>query len=281
MFSFLQNITARTWLVTGVCSAFVLLAIGLGISMTSRDWSFVHTYQVNMAQEDAESAYKNTFYNVAAQKLRFLQDTLLFQNELIGLNLAHATALKKDTSSLALYSMLFGSSDSLVKSIAQQQTGVASTRKMQSKEELEKATENFKEALRAMTNNRDARFNYEVLMRILQQQQNQQQNQDKQNQDKQNQDQQEQQKKEQQKEQDKQNEKEQKDGKKDDSEADKGQDKKEDRTDKKSNGEPQKGQITKEKAKELLAALRNNEMQYFQQPKKRKLRAKDKNVKDW
>ncbi|TAF35798.1 MAG: hypothetical protein EAZ57_00400 [Cytophagales bacterium] len=284
MFQFAQKISNRTWLVIGVCTAFVLLGLGLFVSFSSKEWSFVYALRVNDALEKSKRAYEDRFYNVAAQKLSYLQDTLLFQDKALGLNLAHATALKKDTSALALYKALSSAEDSMVRSVANQQIGVNGSKKMQSKEDIEKMAEHFKESIRAMASNDDARFNYEVLMRILQQQQNQQQSQDKQNQQQnEKQKEEEQKKKEEEQKQREQNEQDKKqDGKKDNNEQDKGQEKDQDRIDKKSAEDQLKDmKMTPEKAKELLAALRNNEMQYFQQPKKRKLKAKGKNVKDW
>jgi archaellum component FlaD/FlaE len=191
---------------------------------------------------------------------------------------------------------LTGSPDKNIKSIAYQQLGVIAN----NMGKYDIALEQFKNSLRANPDNNDSRYNYELLKRLMQdnqQQQNQnqdQKNKDKQNKDQQNQDQQQQDKQQQdQQNKDQQNQDQQQNQDKQDQDKQKQeqqeqqQQQEQESSDK--NNEEKKVQpqdmkqmdISEEMARMILEAMRNNEMQYIQQTPKKATKPKDNSKPDW
>lgn len=223
--------------------------------------------KINQLKEEAALAYKKKMYNVAINRYKTLLKDLGVEDEKIKLNLAHAYYLSQDTTNARKeYGELTAAKDKYVRSLAQQQMG-----NMRAKaNDLESALLHYKAALRAYPENEEARQNYELVKKLLEQKQQQKkqnpenqndkkqqeqkekekkeqqekqdkqqnkQNQDKQNQDKQNQDKEQQdkqnQEKEQQEKQQQQNkQKESEGGEKKDSQGDKKQAERDDNSDK-------------------------------------------------
>ncbi len=254
--------------------------------------------KINRLKEEAEVAYKSGQYNVAINRYKQLVD-MGVNDEPVLLNLAHAYFMNKDTTAINAYSKLMLSKDNHIKSVAYQQMGVI---KANSKK-YEEALKLFKESLKANPNNEEARHNYELTKKLLEQQRQQQQ-QDKQNQqnkDKQQQDKEQQQKEQQQqqkKEQDEKGEqkdkadKQEKDGKDDKADGKKEQGEKDDQSEKKGKEEEKEAMeklaqrlqqinLTEEQAKMILDAMKNNEVQYLQQNKKKPTKKTNKNKPDW
>ena len=122
----------------------------------------------------AEEAYKNGEYDAAISSFRLLTDSLGISEDPILLNLANAYYQQKDTTNAAhYYSRLLGSNDEKLRSLAYQQMGVINKQK----NKLNEAISDFKAALKSDPLNEDARYNYELLKKILNEQE-QQQNQD-------------------------------------------------------------------------------------------------------
>ena len=267
--------------------------------------------RVNTAKSEARKAYASGDYKKAVQKYRYLTDSLDVQEDEVVLNLANAYYQSKDTSNAAAtYQSLIGSAKPHIRSKAQQQLGVLNHKNGK----LEEALNNFKQAIKADANNVDARYNYEMLKKKLEEQKKQQE-QNQQNRDKQNKDQQQkekdpkenkeqqqkdQQKKEQeQKDQQKkeQQEKEQKEQQQKDQESKEEKEKKEqeqkskeqkesENKEKKENSPElseklQQMKISEEKAKMILEAMKNQEIQYLQQNKRKATKQKDRNKPDW
>jgi len=254
--------------------------------------------KINQLKEEAEIAYKSGQYNVAINRYKQLVD-MGVDEEPVLLNLAHAYFMNKDTTAINAYSKLMLSKDNHIKSVAYQQMGVIRA----NSKKYEEALKLFKESLKANPNNEEARHNYELTKKLLEQQRQQQQ-QDKQNQqnkDKQQQDKEQQQKEQQQqqkKEQDEKGEqkdkadKQEKDGKDDKADGKKEQGEKDDQSEKKGKEEEKEAMekraqrlqqinLTEEQAKMILDAMKNNEVQYLQQNKKKPTKKTNKNKPDW
>lgn len=253
--------------------------------------------QINSLKSEAKKAYQQRDFKTAIDKYRFLIDSLGVTEDEVRLNLASAYFETSDTTNTAqAYQPLTQSSNPKIRSIANQQLGVLANRQMK----LEEALANFKQALKSDPTNEDARYNYEMVKKKLeeqkkkeqeqkkndpnqkeenkeQQDQNKEQNKDqkeqkdqkdqKEQQDKENKEKQEQQKKEQQ-----QKEQQQKEEQKD-------QDKKE--TPQSVKDKLKEMEMSEEKAQMILEAMKNQEIQYLQQNKRKATKPKDKGKPDW
>jgi Ca-activated chloride channel homolog len=106
------------------------------------------------------------------------------------LNLAHACYQASDTANAAYYYQRTASSaDPVLRSVAQSQLGVLE----QQRQEYPAALERFRQALLSHPGNEEARYNYELLKKLMEQQQeNQQDQKEEQNQEQQQQQQQQQ-----------------------------------------------------------------------------------------
>ncbi|HNP17792.1 MAG TPA: hypothetical protein PKL31_05105 [Fulvivirga sp.] len=267
--------------------------------------------KVNDLKRQAKEEYNAGKYKEAIGHYKFLTDSLQIKDDNITLNLANAYYQLKDTANAKNnYNNLIYSGNKSVKSVAHQQLGIMANRNKKFKE----AINHFKEALKADPSNEDARYNYELLKKILkeQEQKDQQQNQDK-NQDKDKKDDKNQDKKDQEnKENQDQKDQDKKDGQeKDQKDQDKGDKEKQKKEEEKKQGEekdkkeeqPKEGEqkedqkksdeqpslaenlkdmkISEEKAKMIMEALKNNEIQYIQQNKRKATKKKDPDKPDW
>ena len=157
--------------------------------------------KLNKQKEKTRIAYETGNYQQAITENNTLIDSMSFEEEIAKLNRTHAYYQLKDTvSSLNEYGQLAKSEDKQISSVANQQLGIMANQ-LQKPEE---ALEFFKKSLRADPTNEDSRYNYELLKKLMEQQQQDQQQQN-QEQDQQNQDQQQDQQQEQQQNQDQQN----------------------------------------------------------------------------
>jgi hypothetical protein len=271
---------------------------------------------VNRLKKEAEQAYKEGDYATAISHYRTLTDSLKVQDDGVRLNLAHALLQAGDTiAARRNYSSLVRSEQPDVKSVAYQQMGIVASAQQQYEESLA----SFKESLKANPANEEARYNYELVKQLLEQQQEQQQ-QDQQNQDQQDQEQQqEQQDQDQQNQQQQQNQQgedqqqqqqqqqdgeqsEEQEGQPQQQEGKDGEQKPEDaqeqntqdgqqQEDGQKNDEEQSASslserlkemnISEEKARMILEAMRNNEMQYIQQNRRRPEKPRDRSKPDW
>lgn len=259
--------------------------------------------KINTLKAEAKKAYLAGDFKTAVQKYRYLVDSLQVKEDEVMLNLANAYfQLNDSTNALREYQSLTQSPKPQLRSKAQQQLGVMTNRQGK----FEEALNYFKESIKSDPSNNDARYNYELLKKKLEekkQQQQQQQNQKDQNKEQENKDQQkqEQEKKEQQ---DKQKEEQQKEQEKKDQQQEKKDQQQKDQQ-KKENEQQQEEQqkqdqekqepkeappvseklkqmqISEEKAKMLLEAMKNQEIQYLQQNKRKATKPKDKTKPDW
>ena len=255
--------------------------------------------KINKAKKEAERAYLAEDYGLANAKYLYLKDSLGVTDDKLLLNLANTQFILEDSANaINSYSELKDSPNKEVSSIAHQQLGAM----LFNNKKYEEALRHYKSALKENPGNADARYNYELLKKLLKEQEEQQeQNKDQQNKDQK--DQQEQEKEQQQQEQnkedqEKQDQEEQQDQEKQDQEKkDEEQEKKEQEEqnpDEQKNEEDQESKpnpideeklkemkISEEKAKLILEAMKNNEVQYIQQNKRKAKKKKDPSKPDW
>lgn len=268
--------------------------------------------RINNAKNEAKKAYLAGDYTKAIEKYRYLIDSIGIDEDEVRMNLANAYFQLNDTTqAYSSYLPLTQSKNQRLQSVAYQQMGVLNNRQGKTEEALA----NFKQALKANPGNEDARFNYEILKKKLEEKKNQdQQNQkDKQQEDQkkdqkdqqdQNKDQQkkdEQQKKDQEKKDQEKKDQEKKDQENKDQKDKEQQDKQKQEKEKQQKEQEQKEQeqkdkdqlppsvkdklknmnMSEEKAKMILEAMKNQEVQYLQQNKRKATKPKDKGKPDW
>lgn len=273
--------------------------------------------RINKAKKEAKEAYLANDFQLAHDKYKFLVDSLGVIEEEVLLDFAHTLYnLNDTTNAVNNYQELSESTNKKISSVAEQQLGQV----MFDKKQYEPALEHYKNALRRDPTNQDARYNYELLKKLIQKQEEEkkdQQNQDQDNKDKQDQDkekkdqeqkdeqnkdqeQKDQEKKDQEEqEQENKDEQEKKDQEKQEGEKDEDQEKKEEQKDKEEqegekSEEKEKEQpkptpsdklkemnISEEKAKMILEAMKNNEIQYIQQNRRKATKKKDSDKPDW
>ncbi|NOS93053.1 MAG: hypothetical protein HOP30_14110 [Cyclobacteriaceae bacterium] len=269
--------------------------------------------KINSAKAEAKKAYLSGDFKTAVKKYSYLIDSLGVNEEEVRANLANAYFQLNDTTHAQnTYQQLTQSANKRISSVANQQLGVMAN----NKEKLDEALNYFKQALKAAPENNEARYNYEVVKKKLEDKKKQdekkkdQKDQDKkddqkkdqkdQKKDQKEQDKKDQQKKDQEKkdqekkDQDKkdQDKKDQKDKSKEEKEKEqkeKEQQAKEDEQKKKdekdkptpSSNEPKEMNMSPEKAKMILEAMKNQERQYLQQNKRKATKPKDKGKPDW
>ncbi|NJN26365.1 MAG: tetratricopeptide repeat protein [Cyclobacteriaceae bacterium] len=131
--------------------------------------------RVNKAKRQGESAYASGDYHSAIAAFRYLTDTLHVTEDPILLNLANAYYNISDTTSAEqYYSQITRSTDPEMRSLAHLQLGVIH----QQKNKLKEAIAEFKASLMSDPQNEDARYNYELLKKILAEQEKSEQDQD-------------------------------------------------------------------------------------------------------
>lgn len=274
--------------------------------------------RVNKAKKEAEKAYMEGNYKKAHDAYKLLIDSMGVKEDEVLLDFAHTQYhLKDTTNAVKSYQQLTQSSNQTIASVAEQQLGQA----FFDKKQYEPALEHYKNALKKNPSNQDARYNYELLKKLIQEQKDQQdqnqQNQDQQNKDQQNQDQkdqnqdqqnkdqenkdqqnkdqQQQDNKEQEQKDQEQKDQQQKDQEKKDQEDEKKeeqqdqQQKEGEKSDEEKKEQPQptpsdklkEMNISEEKAKMILEAMKNNEIQYIQQNRRKATKKKESGKPDW
>lgn len=248
--------------------------------------------RINTLKKEAEKAYLSGNYELALSKYAILTDSMNLDEDEIKLNLAHSHYHLGDTAGAkSNYNQLSRSSNNQLKSIAYQQLGVMS----KDTGKLEEALQQLKSSIKADPTNQAARYDYEVVKKLLKEQQEQQQQED-QKQDQENKDGEDEneQEKEDQEKGDKENE-EQKEGESEEkSEEQKEQEQKESEQkegEEEEQQEKSKEQMTKEKleqmniseekARMLLEAMRQNEIKYLQQQKRKATERPPSGKPDW
>ena len=312
----------------------------------------------NKLKKEAKAAFEMGDYEKAIDKYLMLLDSMEVEDPAARLNLANAayfisfggenlglmndisagkikpqdsTALSDISGKLQFfdiaesnYKQLKDVGNKLIASSAFNQLGIIAYKmsqqsKDQQKTFIETALSRFKNAIRKNPKNESARYNYELLKKLSEQQQEQEQQQQDQNQEQQQKDQQdkqeqnnEQQKKEEQnqegqdkqeqeqkEQQQKEEQQDQQQGKGEEQEQEQEEQQNEQKQDKENQDEQQDGQeekedpmqqildklkemnISQEKAQMILEAMKNNEIQYIQQNQRKASKRKDRNKPDW
>lgn len=208
----------------------------------------------NFYATEAESAFRKQNYALASQHYAHLVNELEWKKEHLHLNLAHTHFLaKKYDLASQQYTFTAESQDKIIASTALNQLGYLSAMN----QDFEKSLQYFQQALMRYPQNNEARYNYELIAKILrkrgktpQKNAKNQQNQDK------------------------------KQGKGNNTAP------QEDGTNKESKFNPQKLkdlQLNKEKAEAILKAIRNQEAQHIQQQqlKKKQQNTTNTSLPDW
>lgn len=251
--------------------------------------------KINTLKKEAEAAYLKGEYELALAKYTLLRDSLGVEDPALKLNLAHSHYHLGDTAGAKRnYNQLTSSSDNKLKSIAYQQLGVMN----KDAGKLEEALQQLKSAIKADPANQDARYNYEVVKKLLEdQKQQQQQNQDQQNQDQENkegEDEKQEQNQDQQKDGEQENKENQQGENQDQSEEEK-QDQEQQNQDQKEGEEQEQEKsqeqmtkekleemgISEEKARQLLEAMRQSEIKYLQHQKRKATKRPPSGKPDW
>ena len=249
--------------------------------------------KINALKKEAEAAYLAQDYELALSKYTILHDSLGITDPAIKLNLAHSHYHLGDTAGAKMnYSNLTTSESKKMKSIALQQLGVMS----KDAGKLKEALQQLKSAIKAYPANQDAIYNYEVVKKLLEEQKKQEQEQ---NQDQQNKDGEE--------EQEKQNQEQKKDGEQENKENQDGENQEKSKEEKKKEeqkeqekkeaeeqeDEQEKSQeqmtrekleemgISEEKARQLLEAMRQNEIKYLQHQRRKPTKRPPSGKPDW
>src|SRR5688572_15794261 len=120
--------------------------------------------KVNGAKSEARKAYMDGDYKKAVSMYTYLADTLDVREDEVMINLANSFFQVKDTANaISTYQSLTASSKSHIRSKAHQQLGIMKHRPGK----LEEALQNFKLSIKADVNNIDAKYNYEMLKKKL------------------------------------------------------------------------------------------------------------------
>ena len=261
--------------------------------------------KINAAKSAAEDAFKSGDYNAAIRHYQYLVDSLGVTEDEVVLNLANAFYLAKDTANaFNTYQSVTGSPQSDIKSKAHQQLGIMANQQGRSEEALN----HFKQAIKAEPSNDDARYNYEMLKKKLEekkkeQDEKQQQNKDQEKKDQQNKDQEnkEEQKKDQQEKEQQNKDEQNKDQQQKDQEQKEKEKKEQEEKEKQEKEKQEQDQkqaekkemqnldrekleqmkISEEKARMILEAMKNQEKQYLQQQKRKPTQSRDRNKPDW
>src|SRR5688572_27439806 len=251
--------------------------------------------KINALKSEAKKAYLAGDFKTAIEKYRYLVDSLHVQEDEVLLNLANSYfQLNDTTNAVNQYQTITQSTKTQLRSKAEQQLGVMANRQGK----FEEALGHFKQAIKSDQTNEDARYNYELLKKKLEeekkkqeqqkQDQNKDQKEDQQSKDEQKKDQQKQDQKkdsEDQKKDQEQKDQEQKENEQKKKDQEKNSDQKQDQEKKdippSVKEKLQQMQMSEQKAKMILEAMKNQEIQYLQQNKRKATKPKDRGKPDW
>jgi Ca-activated chloride channel family protein len=122
--------------------------------------------KINSVKSEAKNAFQAGDYATAVSKYKYLIDSMGVAEDEVTLNLAHAYYLQKDTANaFPTYQSLTQSSSSKISSKAFNQVALM----LNQRGKPEQALQHFKIALKADPTNEEARHNYEMLKKKLDQ----------------------------------------------------------------------------------------------------------------
>ena len=202
--------------------------------------------KINEIKKEAKKNFSEKKYDQAIDKYKYLIDSMNLNDDNVMLNLSHSYLLNGDTlNAIDGYNSLTESKKGNIKSIAYQQLGVISDKY----QKLKESSELFKNSIKSNPENVESKYNYELVMKKIKEQEN-----------KENKEQQNQENKEQQNQENKENKEQQ---------------------NQTIEEKLKEINISKEKAEMILEALKNNEIQYLQQLKRKTSKKVDKSKPDW
>ena len=183
--------------------------------------------KINEIKKEAKRNFSEKKYDQAIDKYKYLIDSMNLNDDNVMLNLSHSYLLNGDTlNAIDGYNSLTESKKGNIKSIAYQQLGVISDKY----QKLKESSALFKNSIKSNPENIESKYNYELVMKKIKEQQNQE-NKEQQNQT--------------------------------------------------IEEKLKEINISKEKAEMILEALKNNEIQYLQQLKRKTSKKVDKSKPDW
>jgi tetratricopeptide (TPR) repeat protein len=139
---------------------YVLLTL-LALIASPDPWK---TGRINSKKKEARAAYTAGDYKKAITHYRYLVDSMAVNEDEITFNLANAYYLTKDTANAqSHYQTASQSEKPQIRSKAEQQLGMMANRSGKQEEALN----HFKQAVKADPQNDDARYNYEMLKKKL------------------------------------------------------------------------------------------------------------------
>ena len=265
--------------------------------------------KVNAEKSEAKNAFQRGEYKDAVTHYKTLTDSLGIKEDEVMMNLGHSYFQLNDTvNAQNTYLSLTNSASTQFISIANQQLGVLTNRLGK----FEEALNYFKNALKADPSNEEARYNYEMVKKKLEEKKKQEEQKNKDKKDdknqkddknkdqkdnkdnKENKDNKDQKEKKDEKKQDKdQQNKDQKD-QKDKEQKDKEQQQKDEQKKEQEQNEKDKKDIppsvseklkemkmSEDKARMVLEAMKNQEVQYLQQNKRKATKPRSKGKPDW
>ncbi len=257
--------------------------------------------KVNKAKSEAKEAFQRGEFKNAIAQYKTLVDSLGVKEDEVTMNLAHSYFQLNDTvNAKNSYASLTTSPNAKIKSLANQQLGVLANREGK----FEEALNYFRNALKTDPSNEEARYNYEMVKKKLEEKKKEEEKQnkdkdkdkDKKKDDKKDQkdkdnkdqkdkkDQQKEDKEKQDKEKDQKN-KEQQEKDKQQKEEQKKEQEQKDQKDKKENPSVSEKlkemKMSEDKARMVLEAMKNQEVQYLQQNKRKATKPKSKGKPDW
>lgn len=125
--------------------------------------------RINKAKASAEKAFKSGNYSEALKTYKILTDSFKLKEETVLINKAHCYfKLNYNAEAKKAYTELAVASDKSIRSIANNQLGLLSSEE----KNLDMAKNYFKAALKAFPGNEEARYNYELISKLLNNQEN-------------------------------------------------------------------------------------------------------------
>ena len=256
--------------------------------------------KINNLKKKGEKEFTTQDYKSAISTYKILMDSFQVEDEALSLNLAHSYFQTRDTThAKSLYQSLLSANNFSIRSKAFQQLGILENQIGNP----EGALAYFKNAIKSDPANEEARYNYEMIKKKLEEKKKEEQqkkeqdkkenskdeqskdNQKQQQENKDNQEQKDQEKKDSSQKQDQENKDQQE---KDSKEQEKNKQEQEQQENKNQKEVPpevseklKEMKISEEKAKMILEAMKNQEIQYLQQNQRKAVKPKSRTKPDW
>ena len=125
--------------------------------------------KINEIKKEAKRNFSEKKYDQAIDKYKYLIDSMNLNDDNVMLNLSHSYLLNGDTlNAIDGYNSLTESKKGNIKSIAYQQLGVISDKY----QKLKESSELFKNSIKSNPENIESKYNYELVMKKIKEQEN-------------------------------------------------------------------------------------------------------------